>query len=336
MGYAPAQGRSIAIRVMYEGSEKYSFMALTDGGTSLSTTTHYASGDFEGWVAGWPPPRARSTSSNGIAGSASGGDVEPASWLRLEPGGAVVAARPDIVLLEVHADVDLGGGSPRMPISPERSGLLVAGESRVAAYRIVDSQLEVIAGPGHFDSLGTFLDLGPQAVRLRRGHAVRRTDREAAFTDFVAARQAHLRRIAYALCGDWHKADDLLQTALTKLYVAWPRIRHEGNEEAYVRQIMVRANIDDSRRPWRRERSTEPCPSTPRAPSQLEERSALFDALQSLPEQQRKVVVLRHWLGLSVRETATELRISEGTVKSHSSRGLTSLQAVLEPQRSGD
>ena len=68
---------------------------------------------------------------------------------------------------------------------------------------------------------------------------------DAAFSDFVAARQTHLRRIAYALCGDWHRADDLLQTALTKLYVAWPRIRHEGGEEAYVRQIMVRANIDE-------------------------------------------------------------------------------------------
>ena len=165
---------------------------------------------------------------------------------------------------------------------------------------------------------------------------MRGTDHDAAFSEFVAARQTHLRRIAYALCGDWHRADDLLQIALTKLYVAWPRIRHEGGEEAYVRQIMVRTNIDESRRPWRRERSTEVVPERAEDPSQVEERSALFDALQSLPEQQRKVVVLRHWLGLSVRETATELRISEGTVKSHSSRGLTALQAVLEPQRSRD
>lgn len=163
---------------------------------------------------------------------------------------------------------------------------------------------------------------------------MRRTDRESAFTEFVASRQTHLRRIAYALCGDWHKADDLLQIALTKLYVAWPRIRQEGNEEAYVRQIMVRANIDESRRPWRRERPTEALPEGGGVtPDALEERSALFDALQGLPEQQRKVVVLRHWLGLSVREAAAELGISEGTVKSHSSRGLAALQTVLAPQR---
>jgi RNA polymerase sigma-70 factor (sigma-E family) len=159
---------------------------------------------------------------------------------------------------------------------------------------------------------------------------------DAAFTEFVAARQRHLRRVAYALCGDWHRADDLLQTALTKLYVAWPRIRHEGNEEAYVRQIMVRANIDESRRPWRRERPSDQLPDRPAdGPAPVEERSALFDALQQLPEQQRKVVVLRHWLGLSVRETAAELRISEGTVKSHSSRGLAALEVALAPQRHG-
>lgn len=163
---------------------------------------------------------------------------------------------------------------------------------------------------------------------------MRRADRDAAFTDFVAARQRHLRRIAYALCGDWHRADDLLQTALTKLYVAWPRIRHEGGEEAYCRQIMVRANIDESRRPWRRERPSDALPDVVAAdPAPVEERSALFDALQDLPEQQRKVVVLRHWLGLSVRETAHELGIGEGTVKSHSSRGLAALEQVLARQR---
>jgi RNA polymerase sigma-70 factor (sigma-E family) len=162
---------------------------------------------------------------------------------------------------------------------------------------------------------------------------VRRTDEEA-YTEFVAARQTHLRRIAYALCGDWHRAEDLLQTALTKLYVAWPRIRHAGGEEAYVRQIMVRANIDESRRPWRRERPSAELPDRAATePTAVEERSALFDALQELPEQQRKVVVLRHWLGLSVRETAGELGISEGTVKSHSSRGLAALEQVLAAQR---
>lgn len=154
--------------------------------------------------------------------------------------------------------------------------------------------------------------------------------RDAEFTEFVAARQVHLRRIAYAVCGDWHRADDLLQTALTKLYVAWPRLQRDGREEAYVRQIIVRADIDEHRRPWRRERPVEHHHDAPdREDLPVEERSALFDALQALPAMQRKVVVLRHWLGLSVEETAAELGISTGTVKSHTSRGVAALKQGL-------
>jgi RNA polymerase sigma-70 factor (sigma-E family) len=162
---------------------------------------------------------------------------------------------------------------------------------------------------------------------------MRKTERDTAFTEFVTARQTHLRRIAYAVCGDWHQADDLLQTALVKLYAAWPRLRRDGREEAYVRQIIVRANIDHHRRPWRREQpGLDGYDRQTREPLGVEERSALFEALQDLPPMQRRVVVLRHWLGLSVRETAAELRISEGTVKSHSARGLERLQAVLARQ----
>ena len=121
-----------------------------------------------------------------------------------------------------------------------------------------------------------------------------------------------------------------MQTALVKLYVAWPRVQRDGREEAYVRTILVRANIDESRRPWRRETSglTGPEQSAPE-PLPVEERSALFDALHELPLMQRKAVLLRHWLGLSVAETARELGISEGTVKSHTSRGVEKLQVAL-------
>ena len=68
----------------------------------------------------------------------------------------------------------------------------------------------------------------------------RRHAREEEYVAFVATRRPHLRRVAYAVCGDWHAADDILQTALTKLYVAWPRVRRDGNPEAYVRRIIVR------------------------------------------------------------------------------------------------
>jgi RNA polymerase sigma-70 factor (sigma-E family) len=155
--------------------------------------------------------------------------------------------------------------------------------------------------------------------------------RDAEFTDFVAARRTHLRRIAYAICGDWHQADDLLQIALTRLYRAWPRVRRDGREEAYARRIIVRANVDDRRRPWRRHEQAglDGHETSVRDGLTVEDRSALVEALQELPVMQRKTVLLRHWLGLSVEETAAELGIAAGTVKSHTSRALHALQSTL-------
>lgn len=160
---------------------------------------------------------------------------------------------------------------------------------------------------------------------------MRRSETE--YVAFVTARRPHLRRIAYSLCGDWHQAEDLVQTALAKLYVAWPRLHRAGNEEAYVRKIIVRASIDESRRPWRREHSgLEHHDVAVAADTSEDERSELVRALQELPPMQRKVVVLRHWLDLSVAETAAELGISAGTVKSHTSRALASLDALLRAE----
>ena len=153
---------------------------------------------------------------------------------------------------------------------------------------------------------------------------------EAEFAAFVAARRTHLRRIAFAICGDWHQAEDLVQIALAKLYVAWPRLHTAGAEEAYVRQIIVRANIDESRRSWRRESpGIEHHDEEVRADHSIEDRSALVKALQQLTAMQRRVVVMRHWLDLSVEETARELDISTGTVKSHTSRALVRLHELM-------
>ncbi|WP_299050609.1 SigE family RNA polymerase sigma factor [uncultured Nocardioides sp.] len=164
---------------------------------------------------------------------------------------------------------------------------------------------------------------------------MRREEREAAYVEFVAARQSHLRRIAHGVCRDASRAEDVLQDALVKLYVAWPRVRLE-NAEAYTRRIIVRANLDQVRRPFR-SREVSGLDGHDRgeeSEASYEDRSVLHDALRDLPEMQRKVVVLRHWVGLSVRETAQDLGISEGTVKSYCSRGLEKLQAALETSRS--
>jgi RNA polymerase sigma-70 factor (sigma-E family) len=160
---------------------------------------------------------------------------------------------------------------------------------------------------------------------------MRRADREASYVEFVTGRRDQLRRIAFGMCGDWHRADDLVQNALVKLYVAWPRVVRNGTEDAYVRRILVNTAIDESRRPWRREQSSDALPEEANPePVSREDRSELVAALQALPGQQRAVVLLRHWLGLSTAETAAEIGISEGTVKSHASRGLAALRRALE------
>jgi len=158
---------------------------------------------------------------------------------------------------------------------------------------------------------------------------VRRSQRDAEFELYVAAARPRLRRLAYSLCGDWHAADDVVQTALAKLYVAWPRVQRASDPDAYVRRTVARTTIDESRRPWRRERSGLDGLDRGHDSADVAAGADLVAALQRLPEMQRKTVVLRHWLGLSVAETATDLGISEGTVKSHTSRALSALHEMM-------
>ncbi len=154
--------------------------------------------------------------------------------------------------------------------------------------------------------------------------------RDDEFTAYVTARRSHLRRTAYFLCGDWEAAEDLVQVALAKLYVAWPRVYRDGSPEAYARRILVRVHIDETRRPWRRERTSAELPDVAaREGLPVEERAALLAALADLPTGQRRAVVLRHWLGLSVEEAAADLGCSIGTVKSQTARAVTRLRAAL-------
>ena len=154
--------------------------------------------------------------------------------------------------------------------------------------------------------------------------------RDAAFEEYVVARQAILLRYAYLLSGDWHRAEDATSVALAKLYVHWPKIRRAGSEDAYARTILRRVLVDDSRRPWRREEPTETLPEAAAAPTADEtDRTVLLQALLALPLKQRQCVALRHWLDLSTEETARELGISEGSVKTHTHRGLQRLRTMI-------
>jgi len=167
-------------------------------------------------------------------------------------------------------------------------------------------------------------------------------DDEAAFADYVTAQSRRLRDFAYLLCGDWHAAEDAVQTALARLFVAWRNVRDRSDLNPYVRRIIVHLIVDRSRRAWfRREASWAHPPEATlvRDPADAtSERMAVLAALAKVPPRQRAVLVLRYWEDQSVPETAEALRCSEGTVKSQAARGLQTLRELLgdqfTPQRS--
>lgn len=152
---------------------------------------------------------------------------------------------------------------------------------------------------------------------------------------FVAARYVHLRRTAYLLCGDWHRAEDLVQTALAKMVVA-ARRRRVDSLDAYSRQVLLRVFLDDSGRAWwRRERPWHEMRDVPAAATDDQALAlTVLDALRRLPPRQRATIVLRYWAGLSVAETAEALGVHTGTVKSQSAKALDTLRAVLADELS--
>jgi RNA polymerase sigma-70 factor (sigma-E family) len=161
------------------------------------------------------------------------------------------------------------------------------------------------------------------------------TARDEEFRAFVVARRPALVRLATLLAaGDAHLAEDVVQTALTKLYVAWRRVERDQGPEAYARRILVNAVIDERRRPWRRsETSRAVLPDIPASDASAEDRDSVRTALAALGPRMRAAVVLRHWLGYDVGECARLLNCSEGTVKSQTARGLDRLRVLLSDER---
>jgi RNA polymerase sigma-70 factor (sigma-E family) len=156
------------------------------------------------------------------------------------------------------------------------------------------------------------------------------TDEE--FSAFVAARADHLYRQAWLLTGTSHAAEDLVQTALTKTYAAWPRVRRADDPVAYVHGVLLKAFLSDRRRRWRGEvpHETVPAPRAPHDPTDGQvDRLALMTALASLGRTDRAVVVLRYWDDRTVADTAHVLGLSEAAVKNRSLRALRRLGDAL-------
>jgi RNA polymerase sigma-70 factor (sigma-E family) len=164
----------------------------------------------------------------------------------------------------------------------------------------------------------------------RKGGAMRDGSEEE-YVDYVTARIPALRRLAYHLAGDEHRADDLVQQTITTLYVKWRRAQAADHLDAYVRTMLVRTFADERRLAWaRRVRLFRETPEPPPfEDGGVEDRQVVRAALSRLPRRQQAVLVLRFFHDLSVDEVAGTLGCSSGTVKSQTSRGLATLRRLL-------
>lgn len=166
------------------------------------------------------------------------------------------------------------------------------------------------------EATGIITDMGPQ---------------DAEFTDYVSAKARWLRQVAYLLCGDWHRADDLVQTAITKLYTNWFRARRADNLDGYTRTTLVNTYLAEQRTRWWRSVVVREPDDTAAAPApDLDGRIDLRAALAALPPGQRAVVVLRYYCDLPVADVARSLRCSTGNVKSQTAKGIENLRRILD------
>jgi RNA polymerase sigma factor (sigma-70 family) len=143
-----------------------------------------------------------------------------------------------------------------------------------------------------------------------------------------------LRRVAFLLCQDWQRADDLVQVAITRLYVHWGRASTVEHTDAYVRTILVREFLGEQRSGWARRVSLDA--AVPDRPGVVPDLAAALDvraALAGLPPRQRATVVLRFYCDLNVDQAAQMLNCSPGTVKSQTAKGLDALRRALGPEQ---
>src|ERR1051326_7806879 len=142
-------------------------------------------------------------------------------------------------------------------------------------------------------------------------------DFDGEFVEYVSARLPRLHRAAYLMCGESHRADDLVQSTLVNLFVQWRQARAGINLDGDAHRILSRRFIDEERSAWSRV-------LLPGGLADVAEpgrdagvdRDAMVTALRGLPAGQRAVVVLRYFSDLSVEETAQALGCSTGNVKS--------------------
>ena len=154
------------------------------------------------------------------------------------------------------------------------------------------------------------------------------------FREYVTARSRSLLRTAYLLTGNRADAEDLVQAALAKTYLAWDRIEDRNALDGYVRRAMVNTHIS-----WWRRRRLEEYPTDEIPDQAVADHSGTSDlqdtlrrAVDRLPQRMRAAVVLRYFEDMTEAEVADVLGVSLGTVKSTVSRAVAKLRIDAELQ----
>ena len=163
----------------------------------------------------------------------------------------------------------------------------------------------------------------------------RKQARDEEFQSFVVGRWPRLMRTAYLLTGEQHAAEDLVQTTLEQVYVAWRRVGAADEPEAYVRRVRINAHARKHRRklkeflaPKDDSGLTHELPDSGDPIARADDRGALLTALAQLPPRQRQAVVLRYWEDLSESRTAEAMGCSVGAVKSNAAKGIAKLRVI--------
>lgn len=155
------------------------------------------------------------------------------------------------------------------------------------------------------------------------------TPEDEGFAAFYEQARAECLRAVYAAVGDWPRAEDATAEAFARAYASWRKVSRHPAPHAWVVRTALNTHVSWWRRhrrevAWDAGRDTEdPAPERTQIDRQI------MAALQALPDRQREVVALQIFLDLDTKTTARALGVAPGTVMTHLSRALASLQKAL-------